>query len=54
MIWYVPLGLKPWFNKRGIFNVNEMDWWQEIRCDVNPDVKIACVPAMVFFFLVLL
>jgi N-acyl-phosphatidylethanolamine-hydrolysing phospholipase D len=27
--WYVPMGLKKWFNRRGIHNVVEMKWWQE-------------------------
>ncbi|OBZ90401.1 N-acyl-phosphatidylethanolamine-hydrolyzing phospholipase D [Choanephora cucurbitarum] len=46
VIWYVPLGLKSWFAKRGVHNVNEMDWWQEIRYEPVPEFKIACVPAM--------
>lgn len=28
---FVPLGLKPWFNDRGIDNVSELDWWDEAR-----------------------
>ena len=28
---YVPLGLKPWFTRRGIANVVAMDWWDEVR-----------------------
>eukprot|EP00983_Pelagomonas_calceolata_P011994 385297-Pelagomonas_calceolata.AAC.1 len=27
---YVPLGLKAWFSKKGIRNVEELDWWQEL------------------------
>jgi len=27
--WYVPMGLKKWFNRRGIHNVVAMKWWQE-------------------------
>ncbi|KAI8917628.1 beta-lactamase superfamily domain-containing protein [Powellomyces hirtus] len=27
--WYVPLGLKEWFNTHGVTNVIELDWWQE-------------------------
>ncbi|KAJ3165250.1 hypothetical protein HDU88_004335 [Geranomyces variabilis] len=27
--WYVPLGLKEWFNSYGVTNVMELDWWQE-------------------------
>lgn len=25
---FVPLGLKPWFTRRGIHHVTELDWWQ--------------------------
>ena len=34
---FVPLGLKPWFDARGIANVTEMDWWQhaDVTCDAN-------------------
>lgn len=28
---YVPLGLKPWFQERGIDNVSELDWWDEAQ-----------------------
>jgi L-ascorbate metabolism protein UlaG (beta-lactamase superfamily) len=28
---YVPLGLKDWFVRRGIHDVTEMDWWQSTR-----------------------
>lgn len=27
--WYVPLGLRPWFVREGIHNVEELDWWEE-------------------------
>ncbi|KAJ1820392.1 hypothetical protein GGH91_003299 [Coemansia sp. RSA 2671] len=27
--WYVPLGLRDWFVRRGVYKVVEMDWWQE-------------------------
>ena len=34
---FVPLGLKPWFDARGMANVTEMDWWQhaDVTCDAN-------------------
>ena len=34
---FVPLGLKPWFDARGIAKVTEMDWWQhaDVMCDAN-------------------
>lgn len=28
-IWFVPLGLKKWFQSHGITNVIELDWWSE-------------------------
>ena len=31
---FVPLGLKPWFDARGIGNVTELDWWDPI--DLGP------------------
>lgn len=45
--WYIPLGLREWFNKRGIENVIELDWWQEIHHKSRPDILIASVPSMV-------
>lgn len=45
--WYIPLGLREWFVKRGVDNVIELDWWQEIHHKDRPDILIACVPAMV-------
>ncbi|KAI7892375.1 beta-lactamase superfamily domain-containing protein [Mucor mucedo] len=46
VVWYIPLGLKNWFLKRGIQNVIELDWWQEVTHENRPDVVISCVPAM--------
>lgn len=31
--WLVPLGLKRWFEKRGVTRVTELDWWQHARID---------------------
>lgn len=45
--WYIPLGLREWFVERGIENVIELDWWQEIHHKGRPDILIACVPSMV-------
>ncbi|KAL9551191.1 hypothetical protein MBANPS3_004393 [Mucor bainieri] len=45
VVWYIPLGLKNWFVKRGVTNVIELDWWQEVY-HKNTDIMIACVPAM--------
>lgn len=47
VIWYIPLGLKNWFLRRGVTNVIELDWWQEACIENRPDMKVACVPAMV-------
>ncbi|KAI9473720.1 MAG: beta-lactamase superfamily domain-containing protein [Benjaminiella poitrasii] len=44
--WYIPMGLRGWFVKRGIKNVVELDWWQEIHYKSKPDILIVCVPAM--------
>lgn len=44
---FVPLGLKAWFEARGLgfaagCRVTELDWWQEAR--VGP-LRLACTPA---------
>ncbi|KAI8379234.1 beta-lactamase superfamily domain-containing protein [Radiomyces spectabilis] len=44
--WYIPLGLAGWFRKRGVENVVELDWWQEIHHKERPEIAFACVPAM--------
>lgn len=41
-VWYVPLGLKYWFEEFGIKNVNELDWFDE-HSDGNVD--IVCLPS---------
>lgn len=28
---YVPLGLASWFHRRGVRNVVQLDWWQEVQ-----------------------
>lgn len=38
---FVPLGLKKWFNKRGITRVFEMDWWDETQME---NFTITAVP----------
>lgn len=40
---YVPLGLADWFKKRGITNVVECDWWDEI--EHKPGVRVVFTPA---------
>lgn len=42
--WYVPLGLKAWFNSLRVSNVVELDWWQARRrnYDSDPSPCLAC------------
>jgi N-acyl-phosphatidylethanolamine-hydrolysing phospholipase D len=58
-VFCVPLGLKKWFEKRGVTRLIELDWWQEVSIPVNiPAVdgaasgsefmKITAVPAQHF------
>jgi L-ascorbate metabolism protein UlaG (beta-lactamase superfamily) len=42
MVCYVPLGLKPWFEKRGALHVHELGWWQNHG---HKELDIHCVPA---------
>lgn len=46
VVWYVPLGLKSWFMKRGIHpdRVVEMDWWQSQK--LNSDVTVTFAPSI--------
>jgi len=39
---FVPLGLKRWFRRRGITTVTELDWWESRRFDT---LEVTCVPA---------
>ena len=39
----VPLGLKAWFDKRGIANVTELDWWQTF--DLPHQLRVHFTPA---------
>lgn len=39
--WFVPLGLKDWFHRRGRQNVIELDWWQSAR---QGRWQVTCVP----------
>ena len=41
-VWYVPLGLKKWFEKLNIINVIEMDWFEEKTQD---NAVIICLPS---------
>lgn len=48
-LWVVPLGVRKHLERRGIYNIAEMDWWEKMRI---PDLakadgwEIACTPAM--------
>ena len=46
--WYIPIGMKKWFNQRGIMNLVEMEWWQESSIPGHPEYFVAATPAMVF------
>ena len=39
----VPKGLKAWFDRRGIANVTELDWWQSV--DMPHKVKLHFTPS---------
>ena len=43
--WIVPRGLRPFLKHRGILEVRELDWWQEITID---GVTLGCTPAQHF------
>jgi L-ascorbate metabolism protein UlaG (beta-lactamase superfamily) len=40
--WYVPLGIKAWFEAEGIANVEELDWWQETEHVSPSGAKVSC------------
>ncbi|RLB98358.1 MAG: hypothetical protein DRH90_22010 [Deltaproteobacteria bacterium] len=42
---FVPLGLKPFFSKRGYKNVQELDWQQSTELD---EIKLTALPAVHF------
>jgi hypothetical protein len=39
--------MKKWFNKRGIINLVEMEWWQECSIPGQPEYSVVATPAMV-------
>lgn len=43
--WFVPLGLERWLRRRGVREVQELDWWEETR--LGP-LSIGCTPAQHF------
>lgn len=43
IVWYVPLGLKSWFNLQVSATVHELDWWESF---VHSDkLTVSCTPA---------
>jgi len=42
LVCYVPLGLKPWFERRGVRHVHELGWWDRHGFR---DLEVHCVPA---------
>jgi len=46
ILWVVPTGVKKWFESRGIKNVAELSWWEEIHADSA--FRITCVPSQHF------
>ncbi|KAJ1957148.1 hypothetical protein EC988_000981 [Linderina pennispora] len=42
--WYVPLGLRDWFARQGIYKVKELDWWHESEITVR-DVTFRVIAA---------
>lgn len=47
VLWVVPLGLGKFFEKRRVYNVVEMDWWQErdLTLSDGRQLHVACTPA---------
>jgi N-acyl-phosphatidylethanolamine-hydrolysing phospholipase D len=43
--WIVPRGLQPFLKHRGVLEVSELEWWQEITID---GVTLGCTPAQHF------
>ncbi len=42
----IPLGLRRWFERRGIHNLIELGWWQSHT--LNHDTEVFCLPAQHF------
>jgi L-ascorbate metabolism protein UlaG (beta-lactamase superfamily) len=43
---YCPLGVGKYLEKKGIWNISEMDWWDEIRLEQG--LSLLCTPAQHF------
>jgi len=47
--WIVPSGIKKWFKKQNIINVDELKWWEEVSYNhKNGKIKIHSVPSQHF------
>ena len=46
---FVPLGLKPWFDARGIAKVTEMDWWDHADVTTDTNGKALLQPLRIHF-----
>ncbi|KMQ75970.1 MBL fold metallo-hydrolase [Marinobacter subterrani] len=42
----IPMGMRRWFEKRGIHNLVELDWWQS--APLAGDTEVFCLPAQHF------
>ncbi len=45
-MWYIPMGLKSWFGRRGINRVTELSWWDKVPIPGFPGFEVAAAPAM--------
>ena len=46
LTWFTPLRYAPWFGKRGVTNVVELDWWDEARLEVGEaEARLRALPA---------
>lgn len=44
--WFTPLGYAPWFARRGVTRVRELDWWHEEPLDVDgAQAAVRALPA---------
>jgi len=43
--WFIPLGLGEWFDKAGVYNYIELDWWEENCVPDKSDISFVFTPA---------
>ena len=50
--WFVPLGVKKWFQSMGIESVVELSWWEDFLCKIGEEkgvtLKVTSTPAQHF------